>query len=44
MTKSKSKSNLMSYAGTVGALLILCIILTIASPNFLKFSNFMSRL
>ena len=44
MTKSKSKSNLMSYAGTVGALLILCIILTIASPNFLKFSNFMSIL
>ena len=40
----KSKSNLMSYAGTVGALLILCIILTIASPNFLKFSNFMSIL
>lgn len=44
MTKNKSKSNLMSYAGTVGALLILCIILTIASPNFLKFSNFMSIL
>ncbi len=34
----------MSYAGTVGALLILCVILTIASPNFLKFSNFMSIL
>ena len=44
MTKSKKSSNLMSYAGTIGALLILCIILTIASPNFLKFSNFMSIL
>lgn len=44
MTKSKKSSNLMSYAGTVGALLILCAILTIASPNFLKFSNFMSIL
>ena len=44
MTKSKKSSNLMSYAGTVGALLILCVILTIASPNFLKFSNFMSIL
>ena len=44
MTKSKKSSTLMSYAGTVGALLILCVILTIASPNFLKFSNFMSIL
>jgi len=44
MTKSKKSSNLMSYAGTIGALLILCVILTIASPNFLKFSNFMSIL
>ena len=44
MTKSKRSSSLMSYAGTFGALLILCIILAIASPNFLKASNFMSIL
>lgn len=44
MTKSKKSSTLMNYAGTAGALLILCIILSIASPNFLKFSNFMSIL
>ena len=38
------KSGLMSYAGTFGALLILCIILSIASPNFLKVTNIMSIL
>lgn len=44
MTKSKKSSGLMSYAGTFGALVILCIILAIASPNFMKYSNFMSIL
>ncbi len=40
----KSKSGLMQYVGTAGALLILCIVLTIASPNFLKFDNLMNVL
>lgn len=44
MTKTKKSSNFVSYAGTLGALLILCVILAIASPNFLQFSNFMSVL
>lgn len=44
MTKTKKSSNLMTYAGTFGALLILCIIFTIFSRNFLTFSNFMSIL
>ena len=38
------KSGLMDYAGTFGALLILCIILSIASKNFLKVDNLMSIL
>nr|WP_297179016.1 ABC transporter permease [uncultured Agathobaculum sp.] len=44
MTKSKKSSNLMTYAGTFGALLVLCILLTIASPNFLTLNNLMSVL
>ena len=44
MTKSKKSSNLMTYAGTFGALLVLCILLTIASPNFLTPNNLMSVL
>lgn len=44
MTKTKKSSNLMTYAGTFGALLILCIVLTIATPNFFKYSNLMSVL
>ena len=44
MTKSKKSSNLMSYAGTFGALVILCVVLAIASPNFFKYSNMMSVL
>lgn len=44
MTKSKKSSNLMTYAGTLGALIILCVIFTIFSSNFLTFSNFMSIL
>ena len=44
MTKSKKSSNLMTYAGTLGALIILCVIFTIFSSNFLTFSNAMSIL
>lgn len=44
MTKSKKSSNLMTYAGTLGALIILGVVLTIASPNFLTFNNMMSIL
>ena len=44
MTKSKKSSSLMSYAGTFGALVILCVVLAIASPNFFKYSNMMSVL
>ena len=44
MTKSKKSSNLMTYAGTFGALVILCVVLAIASPNFFKYSNMMSVL
>lgn len=42
--KNKKSSGFMSMAGTLGALLILCIILTIASDKFLSYSNFMSIL
>lgn len=42
--KANKSSELMNYAGTFGALLILCVVLSIASPNFLKFSNFMTIL
>ena len=38
MSKKKN-SELMSYAGTFGALVILWVVLTIASPQFLKISN-----
>lgn len=34
----------MSYAGTFGAFIILCVILAVASNNFLSYSNFMSIL
>lgn len=45
MTKSKKAGNgIMSQMGTLAALLILCIVLAIASPNFLNFTNFMSIL
>lgn len=40
----KKKSNGSSVLGTLGALVILCIILSIASPNFLTFNNMMSIL
>ncbi|MGE4549411.1 MAG: ABC transporter permease [Intestinibacillus sp.] len=44
MTKSKTKGNGTSQLGTLIALLILCVVLAIISPNFLKLSNFMSIL
>lgn len=34
----------MAYAGTFGALLVLCVILAIASDNFLNYTNLMSIL
>jgi ribose transport system permease protein len=40
----KKKNSLMEYAGTFGALLILAIILSFASKNFLKVDNLMSIL
>lgn len=42
--KKKKSSNIMSMAGILSALLILCIILTIASDKFLSYTNFMSIL
>lgn len=38
----KRNSGLMDYAGTFGALLILCIIMTLASDKFLRFNNLMN--
>ena len=37
----KKSNELMGYAGTLGALVILCVIFTVASPNFLKLNNIM---
>ena len=42
--KVKKSSELMNYAGTFGALVILCIVLSVASPNFFKLSNLMTIL
>ena len=42
--KAKKSSELMNYAGTFGALVILCVVLSIASPNFFKVSNLMTIL
>ena len=44
MTKAKKDNKILSQLGTLIALLLLCTVLAIASPNFLKFSNFMSIL
>lgn len=44
MTKAKKDNKILSQLGTLIALLLLCVVLAIASPNFLKFSNFMSIL
>ena len=43
MKKSKG-SNLAAYAGTFGALLILCIIWAASSKNFMTYNNWMSIL
>lgn len=43
MTKKKS-SGMMTYLGTIGALLILCVLWTILSKNFLTYNNLMSVL
>ena len=40
----KKSSGLMDYAGTFGALLILCIIMTLASDKFLRVNNIMNIL
>ena len=40
----KRSSGLMDYAGTFGALLILCIIMTLASDKFLRINNLMNIL
>ncbi|MBQ6735376.1 MAG: ABC transporter permease [Lachnospiraceae bacterium] len=40
----KRGSGLMDYAGTFGALLILCIIMTLASDKFLRVNNLMNIL
>ena len=40
----KKKNGLMAQLGTLIALLLLCVVLAIASPNFLNFQNFMSIL
>ncbi|MCI8328352.1 MAG: ABC transporter permease [Oscillibacter sp.] len=42
--KAKKSSELMNYAGTFGALIILCVVLSFASDNFLKISNLMTIL
>lgn len=42
--KKKKSNGLMSMAGVLGALVILCVILAVASEKFLSYSNFMSIL
>lgn len=44
MVKKLRNSGLMAYAGTFGALMVLCVVLAIASSNFLNYSNLMSIL
>lgn len=41
---TKKKNGLMAQLGTLIALILLCVVLAIASPNFLNFQNFMSIL
>ncbi len=41
---NKKSSGIMSYLGTIGALLILCVLWTILSSNFLTYNNLMSVL
>ena len=44
MTKTKKKSNRNSFLGTLAALIILCVVLTIVSDKFLTYNNLMSVL
>lgn len=44
MTKTKKKSNGNSFLGTLAALIILCVALTIVSDKFLTYNNLMSVL
>ena len=44
MTKTKKKSNGNSFLGTLAALIILCVVLTIVSDKFLTYNNLMSDL
>ena len=44
MTKTKKKSNGNSFLGTLAALIILCVELTIVSDKFLTYNNLMSVL
>lgn len=44
MTKTKKKGGNGVSLGTLLALVVLCVLLAIASPNFLKFDNIMSIL
>ena len=41
MTKMKKSGNLVAYAGTFGALVILCLVFAMTSENFFTVSNFM---
>lgn len=43
-TKAKKNKKMMSQLGTLIALLILCVVLSIATPKFLNLSNFMNIL
>ena len=42
--KNKKLGGLSAYLGTIGALVILCVVLTIATDKFLTYSNLMSVL
>lgn len=44
MAKTKKKSSFMNILGTLAALIILCVILTFITPNFLKMQNMMNVL
>ena len=44
MTKTKKKSNGNSFLGTLAALIILCVVLTIVIDKFLTYNNLMSVL
>ena len=44
MKENQSKKNLASKLGSLGALVVLCVVLAIATPNFLTQSNIMNIL